>query len=104
MNEITNLRLARILPIALLGAPAWFYLVAYVVRAPIVGIFALFGSAALFGGVFSVPFTIAAVIWGLIRLSKVSPRERWIILVLLVGAVAGTLLFLANMGLFQRTI
>jgi hypothetical protein len=104
MNEQTNVKLTRILPVALLAAPAWLYLVAYVVRAPIVGMFALFGTAALFGGMLSVPFTIAAVIWGLIRLLNVSPRERWIIIVLLLGAVAGTLLFLANIGLFERTI
>jgi hypothetical protein len=104
MNEFTHVKPARILLVALLAAPAWLYLIAYVVHAPISGMFGLFGVAALFGGLYSLPFTIAAVIWGLIRMSNVSPRERWIILVLVLGAVAGTLLFLAKLGLFMRII
>ncbi len=87
------------------------YLAAYVLgtvatflRVPLRGPFDLFATLGLLAGILSFPFTVAAVMLGLARLSRIDGRDWVMMVVLAVGASVGTFLCLANMGLFYRPV
>jgi hypothetical protein len=71
-------------------------------RVPVRGPFDVFVTLGVLAGIFSFPFTVGAVILGLARLSRVDGRDRLIMIMVAIGAVVGTFLCLASLGLFYR--